>query len=103
MSNIKHLKLVSGEEIIGKERVQIGVPDAYFLESIRVLAMQPMGNGQMGVALIPWMVGDPDGEVKIEKIHVIGDPVKSPPKNIEDAYLQQTSGIAFASGSNIQV
>lgn len=103
MSTIRHLKLVSGEEIIGKEVDSI-ITDKIRLESVRVLVMQPVGQGQMGVALIPWLVGDPDGKVDVPTIHVVGDPVNAPPKSIEDAYLQQTSGLTFAANSpSIQV
>ena len=98
MSKIVHLKLTSGEEILGKEIEP--VQHGYRLESVRVLVMQPTPDGRMGVALMPWMVGNTDGKVDVPAMHVIGTPVDGPSKEIEDTYLQQTSGIAFAAAND---
>ena len=95
MPNIVHVKLTTGEEIIGKERNK--TEDAYYLESVRVLVVQQVAAGQAGVAMIPWMMGNPDGAVRIPTEFVMGEP-EALPKNLEDGYLQQISGITFATG-----
>ena len=97
MPTIRHLKLTTGEEIIGKEAKE--TTNAYYLESVRVLVVQQVTAGQAGVAMIPWMMGNADGIIRIPTNFVIGEPEELP-KNLEDGYLQQTSGITFASGQD---
>lgn len=91
------LKLVSGEEIIAK--IVEEMETTLVLESARSLLVQPTGPGQMGIAMLPWMATNPDGEVdiRLQDIMVRSDDV---PKQLEDGYLQQTSGIAIAAAND---
>lgn len=91
------LKLVSGEEVIGK--IVEWKTDSVVLTSIRSLVMQPTGPGQMGIAMIPWMATDADGEHEIEDKDIMGRNTEVP-KQLEDGYLQQTSGIQIASAND---
>jgi small nuclear ribonucleoprotein (snRNP)-like protein len=95
MSKTVLLKLVSGEEIIGKLE-DANDSDALILEDVRELMIQQTGQGQIGIALVPWMAGAPDNSVKVFRTHIVGSLVSDVPKQLEDAYLQQTSGIQFA-------
>lgn len=95
----KLFKLITGEEIIG--RLEDDGTDFYTLSSIRTLMASPGQNGQMHLGLIPWMVANPDDEIIIKKEHIIGEPSGNIDGELEKAYLQQTSGIQFASADNL--
>jgi len=99
MTKVIHLKLIDGEEILGKLCEDSGLGETslnWVLEKVRSLTVQPMGEGQAGLAMIPFMMGDVDGQIRIPRNQVIGAPTRDPPKQVEDAYLQQVSGLAFA-------
>ena len=98
MKDVVHVKLITGEEIIGKANIDRNMPDGMAMERVRTLAVQPMGQGQMGIAMIPYMVGNPDGLIWIKREHIIAEP-ESVPKNLEDSYLQQVSGLTFATAN----
>lgn len=90
-------KLVTGEEIVGtlteackNGEVVIGRP--------RLLAMTPISQGQVGLSLLPWLASAPDEDIVLERSAIIGKPVRVP-KQLEDAYLQSTSGIQLATGN----
>jgi len=95
-TKVVHLKLTNGEEIIGKAVDTAKSETHLTLEKIRSLTIQATGQGQVGIGMIPFMVGNPDGAIKIPTKHILGEPVEDTPKAIEDAYLQQVSGLAFA-------
>jgi hypothetical protein len=92
-------KLTSGEEIIGKI-VKETDDGKLIAKDVRVLMAHPGADGQMAVGMIPWMIGAPDSDIAISKSDIIGVPDGALPKQLEDSYLQQTSGIAFASASD---
>lgn len=97
---IRLLKLTSGEEIIGK--LVKSEDNHVILSSIRTLIMQPVGPGQVQIGMIPWMAGMQDGDVRIHRDRILGEPVSDVSKQLEDGYLQQTSGIQIATGSDIK-
>lgn len=84
------MKLCSGEEIIADE--VYGELSAKYKRP-RVLQVMQQQNGQMGAALVPWMIADQDGTFPIDAIHIITK--VDAPSEIEKVYLQQTSGIAL--------
>lgn len=96
MSKIAVLKLVSGEEIFG---TVVGEDNPYTIEldSVRRLHAHQTAPGQMGLALIPWMMSAPDVKVKLYKsaIAAVVDETNLP-KQLIDAYLQETSSIQIA-------
>lgn len=93
---VRLYKLNNGEEIVGR---LVEENDEYVvLGKIRVMAMQPVGPGQMQVAMIPWTVGMPEGDIKVYRTTIAGEPNEALPKNLEDGYLQNTSGLQLASG-----
>ena len=95
MSDIIHLKLVSGEEIIGTNTEDSNDAN-FFLKKVRTVQIQPLGGGQATIVFLPFLFGNPDAVVRISEKHVMGDPQEETPKALEDAYLQQTSNIAIA-------
>lgn len=99
MSEIICVKLSSGEEVIGT--LQDG-GDTYrvLVGNARVLVMQPTGPGQFGVAMMPWMISGQDDVVAIKTEHVVGELLNGVPKQLEDAYLSNTSGIQLAASND---
>lgn len=91
------MKLVSGEEVIAK--INGESEDEVLIESARSLIMQPTGPGQMGIGMIPWIATLPDDEISVRRRDIMhfNDNV---PKQLEDGYLQQTSGIQIASAND---
>lgn len=93
MSQIVLLKLKTGEELIAKV-VDNGDEDAIEIDEPRIIAVQPTQNGaSFGLApWLPWILGS-GNPIRIEKQDLLLDPIEDLPKDIEDGYLQQTSGI----------
>lgn len=98
MATILLMKLTSGEEVIGK--LVEDLDDKLILSSVRVLIAHPGPNGQMAIGMIPWLTGAPENDVEVDKSSIIGKPRGDLPKQLEDGYLQQTSGLAFASAND---
>lgn len=89
---VKAFRLVSGEEILGK--VVAETDDVYVLEDVRALHAQPGPQG-MQIGLIPYMLSNPElKSFTLRRSAVIG--VTEPTAELENGYLQQTSGIAIA-------
>lgn len=97
MTKIVLFKLTTGEEIIAKQVDNHG--NKVVLNDVRALVIQPQGNGHFGIAMVPWLAGSPDGEVELDLSNVLATPLKGAPKHLEDAYLQQTTGIDLAGSS----
>lgn len=81
---IKVLKLVTGEELVTRE-VEPGM-----FEKPRVFQMMQTERGY-GAALMPYIMSNPDACIKIKDSAIIVE--MEAPKQMEDAYLQQTSGL----------
>lgn len=96
MRPVISLKLSTGEEVIGSIEDYIELNNEDFkIKNPRRIEVAMSRDGLAGLSLIPFMIGCPEGEVVIEKSHVVAY-VKSVPKQLEDGYLQQTSGIQLA-------
>jgi hypothetical protein len=92
------LKLVSGEEVIGKVEEQ---NDEYIvLGNARSLMMQQTGDGQVGLGMVPFMPSadnpatDTESDVKVYKQFIMAQPTAIP-SGLEDAYIRSTSKIAI--------
>ena len=96
---IRLFKLTSGDEIIGRQTDTDS--EFYTLKSVRLIIMQPTGPGQIGLGMIPWMGGAPDEEIRVSKKNIMGWPVGGVPKQLEDNYLQQTSGLQLATALDL--
>ena len=87
-------KLISGEEVIGRmgdttedNRIVLSRPRA-------VAVTQGSAPGQMGIALVPFLASNPDGDIAVAQDHIMA--TAAPTKELEDGYIQQTTGIALA-------
>jgi len=98
-SKIRLFKLVTGEEIIGSVEYGITTDEQLKIARPRVLAMTPVGPGQVSLALVPWFMSNPDGTFIVNKNKIVAEPEGDTPRQLEDAYLQQTSGIQLATGT----
>lgn len=86
--DIVALKLVNGEEVIGKltnltaDRIELSKPIS-------------IGMAQQGLALMPFMLSADEGvEVTIDRDNVITEILAR--KEVKDVYIQQTSGLVTA-------
>jgi hypothetical protein len=94
MNDIRCYKLITGEEIIGKCIVE--TDKEVRLDKVRTLQFVPGPQGTMGLAMVPWMASAIDETVDIKRLSMIGSPNGSVPKQLEDRYLQETSGLEIA-------
>lgn len=112
--NVVVIKLSSGEEIIARTVSQNSLlvekndaPSEYdqagpwalptkdlTLEDIRIITIQQVAPGQVGIGFVPWAVGNPDGKITIRANTVAA--IYPARKELEDGYLGQTSGLAIA-------
>lgn len=111
MSTIVVYKLNNGQEIIGKkvsaQRVGLLVEqkgaepaetaEEVFLEDVRVIEFVPHPSGSVQVGMFPWMLSAAEATVTLKKSAIAAyvDPDRVP-KQLQDAYLQNTSGLQIA-------
>ena len=95
--NIKTFKLVSGEEVVAR-LVNTHYDDTKIVvEKARVMQAVHGPNG-LNIALIPWFLGCPDCEVTVYTRAIIATIAEENiPKQLLDAYLQQTTGLDLLS------
>lgn len=117
MSTIVVYKLNNGQEIIGKlaesrkrtvlletgPEVQMETANEVFLEDVRVIEFVPHPSGQVQVGMFPWMLSAAEAVVTLKKsaIAAFVDPDRVP-KQLQDAYLQNTSGLQIANAGAIK-
>lgn len=102
MAKIRTLKLVTGEEIIATEVTldpNLVKGTDLVLEKVRTIQMMPTGPGQVGVGLVPFSPSCIDGKVTLRLSAIVAEIEHN--KEMEDAYLQQTSGIQLAGAGSI--
>lgn len=103
-NKIALLKLSSGEEVVGEVIVSdanvVAGPPHIVLKRPRVMIPTPVGPGQISIQMAPYMVTGEDLEVKIYWALVAGEAV-TVPKGLEDAYLQNTSGVQIAPAGSV--
>lgn len=95
---IKTFKLTNGEEIVAyATKTFQGIKDEYTVEKAHVhRIMQTREGPQAG--LIPWVLTSPDCEFKLNENHYFL--AVTPTKEVEDYFLELTSGIALNSRLN---
>ena len=89
---IKVLKLVTGEELIGRVECQTDIDIT--ISSPRVMRMYQTEQG-ISAGLVPWLMTAPDAQVDIKSSHIMTS--VDCPKDVEDSYLQQTSKLDLTS------
>lgn len=94
MSTVFGLKLITGEEIIAKA-VYNDSEGYWKLDRPRIIGIQQNSQGEVGMGLMPMVLGNPDTEVDIAAEHVLC--VYTPVSNVEKTYLSQVSRIQLMS------
>lgn len=87
--NVVTLKLINGDEIIGRE---VGRSTAKIeLSKVFVLRLHQTSDGQVGVGMMPWMISN-DAEIEFDRRNILAGPF-IPPSDMERGYLSQSSGL----------
>lgn len=84
---ISVLKLSSGEEVIARENESL--TGSTYSKPMMLQMMQTQSG--MGVTMVPYIMSAPDATIEINPNVIVCKVDAS--KQVEDAYLQQTSGI----------
>ena len=87
--NVVTLKLINGDEIIGRE--VSGSTNKITMTKVFVLRLHQGPDGQVGVGMLPWMISE-DGEIEFDRRNILAGPF-SPPHEMERGYLSQSSGL----------
>ncbi len=87
--NVITLKLINGDEIIGRE--VSNSTDEIVLTKVFVLRLHQGPDGSVGVGMMPWMISE-DGEIEFDRRNILAGPF-NPPHDMERGYLSQSSGI----------
>ena len=85
--NVITLKLINGDEIIGRE-VYISTENIA-LTKVFVLRLHQGPDGSVGVGMLPWMIYE-DGEMEFGRRNMLAGPF-TPPYEMERGYLSQSS------------
>lgn len=110
MSTVLAFKLIGGDEVVAevteivRNNVQMltesvssaGPIVSYTVRRPHVLRFQPVAPGQIGLAFVPWVLSNPEINSVTIPVEALLIPPFEASKNVEDQYLQQTSGIALA-------
>ena len=87
--NVVTLKLINGDEIIGRE---VGSStDKIELSKVFVLRLHQTADGQVGVGMMPWMVSNEE-EIEFDRRNILAGPF-TPPSDMKRGYLSQSSGL----------
>ena len=87
--NVITLKLINGDEIIGREISNSS--NEITLTKVFVLRLHQGPDGSVGVGMMPWMISE-DGEITIHRRNILAGPF-IPPSDMERGYLSQSSGL----------
>lgn len=96
MSKVMGVMLVTGEELIGDFEEKLEAKTQYIVKKPRVLALLSSPDGRQGLGLVPWVKANMNATVHINKSQTVCQPYDVMGQ-IEDSYLQETSGIQLAS------
>jgi len=83
------LKLINGDEIIGRE--VSSSTNKITLTKVFVLRLFQGPDGQVGVGMMPWMISN-DEDTEFDLRIILAGPF-TPPHDMERGYLSQSSGI----------
>lgn len=91
--NIVVIKLITGEEVIG--RLENESDTTITISKARVIQMVQTGPQAMGMAMVPYLASNIDGDIEFVRTAVIVGPIE-PSDEAGKPYLQQTTSIALA-------
>lgn len=92
-TEIRLYKLFSGEEVVGEFVEE--TEDYLVLRRPRVMIPTPVGPGQMSIQMAPYVITAADTNVRIYLRAIAGE-VLNVPKDLEDGYIHQTTGVQIA-------
>lgn len=92
---LKLFKLVSGEELVGTIVGEDSNANTYNIKDARTFIVIPNGQQSYALDLVPFLRGEPDGELTLFKHAILATCEVS--ADLERAYLSRTSGIEIAS------
>ena len=94
-SDVKILKMITGEEVMA--RVSDDLTDGGGLITLdKPMTLQPVQTnqqGQMGFALVPWLMSGKSDKITISIEHVIAQ--DDPKDQAEKNYLTQVTGLSL--------
>ena len=91
-NDVKVLKLITGEEVIA--RVSRESSNLLILDRPMILQMMPANQqGQLGFALVPWLMSGKSEKITISIDHIIAEDV--PKDQAEKNYLAQVTGLSL--------
>lgn len=94
MSNVRLVKLTSGDEVIfeaGEEKL-----GSVVMKKPILLHVVPQGNDQYGLQLFPYSPSNPEGDHMLKTTQIVSESVIVP-EGLVRAYVQRTTGIEIAS------
>lgn len=93
INDIVTVKLVSGEEIVG--RMTDRTHESIALSKPVQIAMQPVGPGQMGLGFLPVLGSVEDATLHFQVQNLLIKPVKTG-ADVSRNYIQATTGLVTA-------
>jgi hypothetical protein len=92
------IKLVTGEEIIGKycDKGDTGI----ILDRPFIMIMQPNAQGVQELGMMPYCISASESKIWFNIEHVAAGPA-TVSKNFEEGYLHHTSGISIATPEDV--
>ena len=85
------LKLINGDEIIGREVDDDTTDNTILMSKVFVLRLHQSQDGSVGVGMMPWMISN-DAEIAFDRRNILAGPF-IPPSDMERGYLSQSSGL----------
>jgi|TARA_Y100000034_G_C6552837_1_gene238908 hypothetical protein len=90
-SDVKILKMITGEEVMARITNSGGLITLDHPMMLQAIPQQT--TGQMGVALIPWLMSGKSTKLTISEDHVIA--LDDPQDQAEKNYLAQVTGLTL--------
>ena len=90
-SDVKILKMITGEEVMARISDSGGLITLDHPMMLQAIPQQT--TGQMGVALIPWLMSGKSTKLTISEDHVIA--LDDPQDQAEKNYLAQVTGLSL--------
>ena len=90
-SDVKILKMITGEEVMARISNSGGLITLDHPMMLQAIPQQT--TGQMGVALIPWLMSGKSTKLTISEDHVIA--LDDPQDQAEKNYLAQVTGLTL--------
>jgi hypothetical protein len=107
MSQVKVFKMLTGEEVLAEvEKTKFGPTGEeveYVLRRPHTLQFQPIGQGQIGLAFVPWALSNPSISAITVPVSALLIPPFEADTKVETQYLEQTSGISLSASKFMKV